>query len=262
MQHAHRPRSVRARIGAVLNDERSRWYFFINDAIAFIIVISVCMLILETVPSIGVKYAVQFRIAETIVMTIFTVEYLLRIWVAERRMRYMGSFFGIIDLVAIVPGLLAALFPAAFAYHTLSIFRILRVLRILRTLRLVRFVLPSKRRVQMARDMANGIAIFNIEIFLFAFFSAVVLAGALMHAIEGTVPGTKFASIPDGMWWAMVTMTTVGYGDYVPATVGGKIVASFTMLAGLVFLALLVAVMGRTMQTVLFGSPLEGRTRE
>lgn len=251
--------SVRARIGDVLNNERSKWYFFVNDAIAVIIVVSVALLVLETVPSMAARYGTFFYVAELCVLAFFGVEYALRLWTAERPVRYATSFFGIIDAASILPGLLAVLLPVIFPYHTLGILRILRVLRILRTLRLVRFVLPTKRRIQMARDMASGIALFNIEIFLFAFTSVVVITGALMYAVENALPGSKFVSIPDGMWWAVVTMTSVGYGDMVPVSATGKLIASFTMLAGLVFLALLVAVMGRTMQTVLFGSPIEGR---
>jgi voltage-gated potassium channel len=253
--------SIRKRVGDVLNNEQSRWYFFVNDAIALIIVSSVVLLVLETVPSIGGKYPDFFRTAEMCILAFFGAEYLLRLWTAESATRYARSFFGVIDALAIVPGLLAMLLPALFPYHTLGILRILRVLRILRTLRLVRFVLPTKRRAQMARDMASGIALFNIEIFLFAFVSVAVIAGSLMYAVESALPGTAFGSIPDGMWWAVVTMTTVGYGDLVPITATGKVIASFTMLSGLVFLALLVAVMGRTMQTILFGSPLDGSRR-
>ncbi|HWO07614.1 MAG TPA: potassium channel family protein [Candidatus Paceibacterota bacterium] len=105
--------------------------------------------------------------------------------------------------------------------------------------------------------MAHGVAIFNIEIYLFALLCIVVISGSLLYVVESQVPGSSFASIPAGMWWAVVTITTVGYGDLVPFTVVGRIIAALTMLPGLIMFALLVAVMGRTMQTVLFGSPID-----
>ncbi len=248
---------LRKRIGDALHNEHSRWFFFVNDSIAVLIVASVFLLILESVPSIGGVYRQFFWNAELLILSLFSIEYVLRLWTAEKPLRYARSFFGIVDIVAILPGLLAVLLPVLFPYHALGVLRVLRVMRILRAIRLVRFVLPTRRQQQMARDMASGLAFFNIEIFLFAFVSVNVISGALMYAVEGSVPGSSFTSIPDGMWWAMVTMTTVGYGDLVPVTAIGKIIASLTMFSGLVFLALLVAVMGRTVQTVLFGSPLD-----
>jgi len=156
-----------------------------------------------------------------------------------------------------LPSLLAFALPWAFPYHALGVLRILRILRILRAFRLVRFVVSTKRRRQIVHNMAQGIAIFNIEIYLFALLSIVTISGALLYVFESAIPGSPFTSIPAGMWWSIVTITTVGYGDLVPVTIYGRIIAALTMLSGLVMFALLVAVMGRTIQTMLFGSPLE-----
>src|SRR3989344_1257398 len=256
MNHMGR-RGIRGALNDVLNNEQSRWYFVVNDSIAVVILISVVLLILETIPSIGGLYPAFFYNAEIVVIGLFTTEYFVRLWVAEHPLLYVRSFFGVIDAAAILPGFFVILLPTLFPLHSLVALRILRVLRILRTLRLVRWVFPTEHRQKIAKDFAGGLALFNMEIFFFAYFSFVVIAGSLMYAVESSVLGSPFVSIPDGMWWAIVTMTTVGYGDFVPVTALGKIVASLTMVSGLVLLAMLVAVVGRTMQTVLFGSPLE-----
>ena len=103
----------------------------------------------------------------------------------------------------------------------------------------------------------DGVRFANLEIYFFTLFSLVVIAGTLIYLAEGRVLGTDFVNIPAGMWWAIVTLTTVGYGDMVPATVLGKIIAGFTMVAGLSMFALLVSVMGKVMQNVLFGGTVE-----
>lgn len=249
--------SFKEQVHAALNNERSRWFFPVNNILALIIVASTMVVILETVPELFVRWGDFFIYAEYTVLTIFGIEYLLRLWSAPNRLRYVTSFYGLIDLVSIVPSVFILLTPDAIAYHTLGIVRILRVLRLLRTLRLVQLVIPKQQRDRLSKELHNGQSLINFEIYVFALATVVILSATLMYVIEGHIPGTHIPSIPHGMWWAIVTISTVGYGDFVPITAAGRVVASLTMLAGLGLFVLMLTVVGHIMQIILFGSKLD-----
>ncbi len=252
-----RPRTVRERVDTVLNSEHSRWFFPINNLLALIIIASTFIVVLETVPEYCARWHDLFIYAEYTVLTIFSVEYVLRVWSAPNRIKYMTSFFGIVDLLSIVPSIFILVTPDAITYHTLGVTRILRVLRLLRTFRLVHLVIPKRHRDRITREVQNGQSLINLEIYLFALATVVVFAGTLMYIVEGHVPGTHFTSIPEGLWWAVVTITTVGYGDTYPITLAGRLVATVTMVAGLGLFVLMLTVVGHIMQIILFGSTLD-----
>lgn len=249
--------ALRHAVCRALSDEHSHWFFPVNNTIALVIVASTLVVILETVPSFGATYGHVFVYAEYVFLTIFSFEYMLRVWSAPKPLRYMSSFFGIIDLVAILPGIFLIAAPGAVTYHTLGVLRILRVLRLLRTIRLVRFIIPKRQRERIAEHLKNGTSLINVQIYAFALACVVILAGTLMYVAEGQIPDTKFTSIPVGMWWALVTVSTVGYGDLVPVTTIGKMVGSLTIFLGLGLFVLLLTVVGQTLQIVLFGSSIE-----
>lgn len=254
-------RTLRAAVCRTLNDENSRWFFPVNNLLAVIIVASTFVVILETVPELFARWRDFFIYAEYTVLAIFSVEYALRIWSAPNRLRYITSFFGIIDLLSIVPSLFILLTPDAITYHTLGVIRILRVLRLLRTFRLVRLVIPKRHRDRISKELYNGQSLINLEIYFFALATVVVFAGTLMYLVEGHVPGSHFTSIPDGLWWAIVTITTVGYGDTYPITLAGRLVATATMISGLGLFVLMLTVVGHIMQIILFGTKLGKDTR-
>lgn len=188
---------------------------------------SLLVLTLESVPSIASEWGRQLRALEYTFTCLFTLEYLLRLYCSPKPSAYAKSFYGVVDLLAILPTYLAFLFPAA---SSMSVIRLLRVMRIFRILKLVRYLQDSNillRSLLMARRK------------IFIFFSTVAILvtifGSLIFIIEG--PENGFTSIPKSIYWAIVTITTVGYGDLVPQTHLGKAIASITMLLGYSILA-------------------------
>ncbi|AXN31080.1 ion transporter [Vibrio coralliilyticus] len=197
--------------------------------IALIIAIlsSLLVLVLESIPTVASQWRTELRYLEYTFTALFTIEYLLRLYCSPKPVAYAKSFYGVVDLLAILPTYLAFFFPSA---SFMGVIRLLRVMRIFRVLKLVRYLQDSNillRSLLMARRK------------IFIFFSTVAILvtifGALIFVIEG--PKNGFTSIPKSIYWAIVTITTVGYGDLVPQTNLGKAVASITMLLGYSILA-------------------------
>jgi len=197
-------------------------------ALLWSIVLSVAVVVLESVASIRREYGGALRAAEWIFTLLFTVEYVLRLASVDRPLRYATSFYGIVDLCAVVPTYLSLVVAGA---HSLLVIRALRLLRIFRVLKLTRYV--SEANV-LARALAASRR--KILVFLWTVISIVVIVGALMYLIEG--PKNGFTSIPVSIYWAIVTMTTVGYGDIAPQTVAGRTLASLLMITGYAIIAI------------------------
>ncbi len=187
-----------------------------------VIVISVIAVMLESMTGIEVQYGNLLYIIEWVITICFTLEYLLRIWVARKSIKYMISFYGVIDLLAILPSYLGIFFAGA---HGLMIIRTLRLLRIFRLFKLTRYTSAGNTIMLALRNSRE-----KIFVFLFAVLTIVIIIGTLMYLIEGTEHG--FSSIPKGIYWAIVTLTTVGYGDLAPETPFGQFIASFVMILG------------------------------
>jgi voltage-gated potassium channel len=191
-------------------------------ALIFAILASVVVVMLESVTAIREEYGAALWAAEWAFTILFTVEYLLRISCTRRPLRYARSFFGIVDLVSVLPTYLVVLFPSA---RYLMVIRVLRLLRAFRVLKLAAYVRESEL---LMRSLAASRR--KITVFLFAVFSATLILGSLMYLIEGEEHG--FTSIPRGVYWAIVTLTTVGYGDVSPETPLGQAVAALVMVMG------------------------------
>jgi voltage-gated potassium channel len=186
------------------------------------ILLSVLAVLLESVRSIRESYGAYLQIAEWGFTALFTVEYIARLITAKGAKRYARSFFGIVDLFAIAPVYLSLLFGTA---HAFSVVRSLRLLRTFRILKLTEYMGEAVTlRIALVESFRK------ITVFLFAVLTIVVIAGALMYQIEGGAHG--FTSIPAGMYWAVVTVTTVGYGDIAPQTILGRMLASVLMIVG------------------------------
>jgi voltage-gated potassium channel len=193
-----------------------------DGALIATILLSVVVVILDSVPDINARYGRYLLIAEWVFTGLFTVEYVMRLWVSERPLRYARSFYGIVDLAAIAPTYLAMMFPAT---RFLIIVRVLRVARVFRILKLAEHVQEASVLMQALRASRH-----KITVFITTVLTVVVVAGSLMYMIEGDE--SQFTSIPQGIYWAIVTMTTVGYGDVAPASPLGKVLASVLMVAG------------------------------
>ena len=186
------------------------------------IVISVIVVMLDSVESINAVYGKLLFSMEWVFTVLFTIEYLLRIFCARKPVKYTRSFFGIIDLLAILPTYLSILIPGS---QYLLVIRILRVLRVFRVLKLAKFLGESDMLIQALRASRR-----KITIFVFTVLTLVVVLGSLMYVIESREDG--FTSIPRSVYWAIVTLTTVGYGDIHPKTGLGQALASFVMILG------------------------------
>lgn len=187
-----------------------------------LILLSVLTVILESVRSLREAYGVYFKAVEWTFTIVFTIEYLARLISAKNAKRYATSFFGIVDLVAIAPTYLTALFAVE---HSFTVVRALRLLRVFRIFKLTEYVGEAA-----ALRVAIQASIHKIIVFLLVVLAIVIIVGALMYQLEGEANG--FTSIPTAMYWAIVTVTTVGYGDISPKTVGGRILASMLMILG------------------------------
>jgi voltage-gated potassium channel len=188
----------------------------------WMILLSVTVVVLDSVPTIRESHHQVFNSVEWFFTAIFTLEYLLRVYSSPRPWKYIASFFGIIDLLAILPTFLGLIFDQTTFLLT---FRALRLLRMFRVFKLGRYIKEAAMLLQALR-----MSIRKIMVFFGVVLALVLILGSILYLVEGEKNG--FTSIPQGIYWAIVTITTVGYGDIAPATVLGKILASVAMLTG------------------------------
>lgn len=191
-------------------------------ALLWAIVLSILLVILESVPSIRSNYGSVIRTLEWAFTLLFTAEYAIRLYAARSPMRYAVSFFGIVDLLTIVPGYLSLFFVGA---QSLLAIRALRLLRVFRILKLSRYLGEASVLTNALR--ASRI---KITVFLATVLTLVVVIGSVMYLVEGSANG--FTSIPISIYWAIVTLTTVGYGDISPKTPLGQVISSALMIIG------------------------------
>lgn len=196
-------------------------------ALIWVIMASVGAVMLESVGAINERYGTVLFVAEWIFTIIFTIEYILRLICVGQPVRYARSFFGIIDLLAVVPTYFSLIFPGAQA---LLVIRLLRILRVFRVLKLVHYLSEADILVRALRASRR-----KITVFIFAVLTLVVILGSLMYLVEGADNG--FTSIPRSVYWAIVTLTTVGYGDISPQTDIGQALASVVMIIGYAIIA-------------------------
>ena len=238
-----RSRNLRHRVYQVLEqgpvgDGVSTW---VDRALVAIIVINLVAVALESMPQYATRYETAFAWIEYVSLAVFTIEYALRLWVAvehgpyrhlshmRARIKYATSTAGIIDLIAVLPFWFAMILPSDFRF--VLVFRMVRFFKIARyspAMRSLLDVLYNERRAL-------------IGCLIIALGTALV-AASLMHLAEGKVQPDKLGTIPDAFWWAIVTIGTIGYGDVVPVTAVGKTIATVTIFAGLVLMALPVGI--------------------
>jgi voltage-gated potassium channel len=212
----------RARIHEIVFEAETPAGRAFDVVLVVLILAAVLAAMLESVQSLPPTMHGALVVAEWIFTALFTVEYGLRLVSVRQPLKYATSFFGIVDLLAILPTYLSVLFPGS---QSLLVIRSLRLLRIFRVLKLTRFLSEAQA---LRRALIESRP--KITVFLATVLVAVSIVGALMYLIEG--PENGFTSVPMSMYWAIVTMTTVGYGDISPGTVAGRIVASVLMVLG------------------------------
>lgn len=234
-------------------NEQAKAYRIINDFIVLLIFFSIGSIVAASMEEFYLKYQSFFDISEMIVVIIFTLEYIINIYVAENKLKYILGPWGIIDFLAVAPSYLNII-----DLRAIKVFRVLRVLRFLRLMRMLRLL-------KLAKHVAKGqgedhktnkfdTLKMDLQIYFIALFSVIVIFSTLMYYAERNIEGTLFTSIPKAMWWCCVTITTVGYGDMYPTGTLGRIIAVFAMFSGLVLFGLLMNVIGKYMMTSLFGS--------
>lgn len=230
---------LRRQLASMFEDQepRSRLTRLFDGALAALIVVNVSCVILESVESIREHLAFAFDLLEHAATTIFAFEYVLRVWACVDlcepryrdplwgRLRYMRSFFALVDLVAVLPAVIGFLGAADL--------RVLRLLRLLRLLKLIRHSTTFGLLFAVLREERQ-----SISALLFVLLLTVTIAGSLMFMIESERQPDVFTSIPIAMWWAIETLTTVGYGDIVPLTALGRIIGGMVSIVGIGTLAL------------------------
>jgi len=265
------------------------WTWLVNA-----LIYSSCVAIaLETVEPIYASYKSEFFIFEWVTVAFFTLDYLFNIYTAKNRLKYITSFWGLVDLLSIIPTYLMLI-----NFTSVKATKILRLLRVIRILRVLKLARSAMNDVNAARDGKTNRIAANLRIYFIALFTVLMISSTLMFYVEGglytseamaegqitldlelaskgetagskkfvptdpitgaAIPEEKrfFTSIPESMWWCIVTLTTTGYGDLYPVTVGGRMIAVVTMLFGLVLFGMLMNIVGKTLMVVLFGEPV------
>ncbi|MFH5803733.1 ion transporter [Alienimonas sp. DA493] len=222
-----RLRGVRLRLYEIIFESDTPAGKAFDVGLMAVILASVAVVMAESVQPINLRYGEQLRAAEWLFTGLFTIEYLLRLYCVGYKRRYVFSFFGVVDLLAVLPGYAALMFPGA---RYLTVVRLLRVLRVFRVLKLAVYMSET---TELSRALIASRR--KIEVFTVCVLTLVVILGSMMYLIEGEENG--FTSIPRSVYWAIVTLTTVGYGDISPRTNLGQFLAAAIMLLGYSILA-------------------------
>ncbi|WP_458525658.1 ion transporter [Onishia taeanensis] len=219
---------LRTRLFQVIFESDTRLAKGFDIALIGLILASVTVVLLDSVPAYGAAYGGLFNVLEWGFTGLFTLELAVRLYCLERPTRYLTSFYGIIDIISILPTWLVLLLPGT---QSLVVIRLLRVLRIFRVLRMMQFVGEGRLLVEALRRSSH-----QILLFLFTVFMLVTIFGSLVYMIEP--PEAGFTSIPVSIYWGIVTLTTVGYGDITPTTPLGQFLSMTVMLMGYSIIAI------------------------
>ena len=217
-----KPRPWRNKLHDIIYESNTKAGKAFDVALLLLIVLSIVVVMLDSIKSFNRQYAHLIGVLEWTFTILFTLEYILRIISIQKPWRYVFSFLGIIDLLAIIPSYLSIFLPRA---QSLLVFRALRFIRVFRIFKLTHFLSEMEfLKIAIASSLKK------ISIFMLVVLSLVIILGSVMYLVESGRNG--FNSIPDSIYWAIVTITTVGYGDISPATPLGKFIASLIMLIG------------------------------
>lgn len=227
-------KSLRRKINRIIFEADTPAGKLFDIGLFIIVAISVIIVMIDSVTAIHEEYGKLLIGIEWVITIIFSIEYILRIYSSYKPKKYIFSFYGIIDLLSILPTYISVFISGS---HFLIVIRMLRLLRIFRVLKLARYVSASNTLAHALKSSRT-----KIIVFLEAVFIIVVITGSLMYLVEG--PENGFLSIPKSIYWAIVTVTTVGYGDIAPQTVLGQTIASMIMIVGFAIIAVPTSIIG------------------
>lgn len=219
--------NIKDRLYEIIFEADTRAGKFFDVALLIVIIISVLLVMLESMPGIRRNHHELLVSLEWIITGIFTLEYITRIIIVKKPWRYIFSFYGIIDFLAVLPSYLGLI---VVSYQGFMVIRVLRLLRVFRIFKLTRYTAAGRN---LARAIWNSRE--KISVFIFFVIILVILIGTIMYLVEGEANG--FTSIPVSIYWAIVTLTTVGYGDISPVTPLGQFLASIVMIMGYAIIA-------------------------
>lgn len=257
------PNSSRQRIFLILelkSSQDKRIALLFSWLLTLLVLSNVASVILESVPDIHARYGQALSVFETVSVLFFTLEYLLRIWTAaerrqhpqhssaRRRLGYILSFHGLVDLMALLPFFLQSLLPGLDL-------RFLRVIRVMRILKLSHY---SSALEDLIASIYSERDAFVSALYLLAL--SILLTACLMYYVEHGLQPDKFGTIPDAMWWSIITITTVGYGDVSPVSAWGKVIGACTALSGVFTVALLTGIVASAFATRVRTQELEFTT--
>ena len=220
-------RRIRERLGDIIFETDTPAARLFDVVVLWAILLSVALVMLESVLSLRVRYGATLRGLEWAFTVLFTVEYLLRIYAARKRLRYVTSFYGVVDLLAVLPSYLSLVIAGS---QYLIVIRSLRLLRVFRVLKLARYLGEANTLARALR--ASRV---KIIVFLWTVLTLVIIIGSVMYLVEGAESG--FTNIPISVYWAIVTLTTVGYGDIAPRTPLGQTLSALVMILGYAIIA-------------------------
>ena len=213
---------IKQRINIIIQGVNTPMGKLFDIILLFIILLSVILVMLESVSSYDEKYHTFLVLCEWVITVFFTIEYILRIYSSRKPWQYITSFYGVIDLISILPMYISFFFVGS---KILTVVRALRLLRLFRVLNLAQFT-GSASQLKLAVNASKS----KVLVFVYFIIIISILLGAVMYTLEGEEAG--FTSIPTSIYWCIVTLTTVGYGDITPLTPLGKMLASFIMILG------------------------------
>ena len=220
--------ALRKKLYTIIFEADTRPGKMFDVVLMILILVSVLAVILETIKPIDQRYHVYFLYTEWIITLLFSVEYILRIWVVKKPWRYISSFYGLVDLLSILPLYLSLVFAGS---QSIAIIRALRLMRVFRVFKLGHHLNQGRIILFSVRKSLPKIAVFLYFVILM-----VIVFGSIMYLIEGGT-NERFDSIPRSIYWAIVTLTTVGYGDISPQTPLGQFLASIVMILGYAVIA-------------------------
>ena len=217
---------MKKKVNQIIKNQQTKIGLYIDYLIQFLILLSIISFTVETLPGLDQKTIVLLNTFELVSVIIFSLEYLIRIYTSDKKLKFIFSFYGIIDLLAILP------FYLSFGFDLRSA-RILRFLRLFRIIKLVRYNKAISRFSVAFKMIKEELTMFSVVSLILIYISAVGI-----YYFENAVQPEAFSSIFSSLWWSVVTLTTVGYGDAVPITIGGRIFTFIILMIGLGIIAI------------------------